>query len=98
MLHLQQRPGTDVALLNGLMHVIIKKGWQDKAFIEERTEGFEEFEESVAGIHRRSGSSEITGVAAEASARSGTDPRDTQARGHPLRHGHHAAHHRRART
>ena len=39
---LHQRPGTDVALLNGLMHVIIRDGLEDKNFIQERTEGFEE--------------------------------------------------------
>jgi formate dehydrogenase alpha subunit len=38
----QQRLGTDVALINGLMHIIIKEGWHDKAYVEERTEGFAE--------------------------------------------------------
>jgi formate dehydrogenase alpha subunit len=37
----QQRLGSDVALINGLMHIIIKEGWQDQAYIDERTEGFE---------------------------------------------------------
>jgi formate dehydrogenase alpha subunit len=37
----QQRLGTDVALINGLMHIILKEGWHDKAYVEERTEGFE---------------------------------------------------------
>jgi formate dehydrogenase alpha subunit len=37
----QQRLGSDVALLNGLMHIILKKGWQDQAYIDERTEGFD---------------------------------------------------------
>src|SRR5574342_495457 len=41
-LHLRQRPGTDVALLNGLMYIIMEKGWENKAFIDERTEGFDE--------------------------------------------------------
>ena len=27
-LHLRQRPGTDIALLNGLMYIILEKGWQ----------------------------------------------------------------------
>ena len=40
-LHLSQKPGTDVALINGLMHIIVMNGWQDKAFINERTENFE---------------------------------------------------------
>lgn len=40
-LHLRQNLGTDVALINGLMHIILKKGWQDQAFIDDRTENFE---------------------------------------------------------
>lgn len=39
---LQLKPGTNIALLNGLMHVIIEKGLQDRAYIEERTENYEE--------------------------------------------------------
>jgi formate dehydrogenase major subunit len=38
----QHRLGSDVALINGLMHIIIKEGWHDKAYVEERTEGFAE--------------------------------------------------------
>jgi formate dehydrogenase alpha subunit len=40
-LWLQHRPGTDVALINGMLNVIISRGWLDKAFVDERTEGFE---------------------------------------------------------
>jgi formate dehydrogenase alpha subunit len=47
-LHLQQRPGTDVAWLNGMIHVIIEEGLYDQAFVEERTEGFEELRAMVA--------------------------------------------------
>jgi len=47
-LWLQQRPGTDVALLNSIMHVILKEGLEDKEFIKNRTEGFEEFRALVA--------------------------------------------------
>ncbi len=39
---LQHRPGTDVALLNGMMHVILKEGLIKKDFIEAMTEGFDE--------------------------------------------------------
>jgi len=35
------RPGTDVALINGLMNIIITEGLHDEAFIKERTEDFE---------------------------------------------------------
>jgi len=41
-LAVQQRLGTDVALINGLMHIILKEGWHDKEYVAERTEGFEE--------------------------------------------------------
>jgi formate dehydrogenase alpha subunit len=43
----RQNLGTDVALLNGIMNVILKEGWHDHTFIEERTEGFEEFQKVV---------------------------------------------------
>lgn len=39
---LQHRPGTDVALLNGMMHVIVKENLIDRDFIESMTEGFDE--------------------------------------------------------
>src|SRR5262249_8016537 len=42
------KPGTDVALLNGLMHVILAEGLQDDAFIAARTEGIEGLRETVA--------------------------------------------------
>ena len=40
-------PGTDVALLNGMMHVIIKEGLYDEQFIEERTEQFDQLREAM---------------------------------------------------
>ncbi len=46
-LHLQQRPGTDVALFNGIMREIIVNGWADEAFIAERTENYEAFRDLV---------------------------------------------------
>jgi formate dehydrogenase major subunit len=46
-IHLQLRPGTNVALLNGVGHVIAKDGLVDKAFIDARTEGAQEWFETV---------------------------------------------------
>ncbi len=46
-LHLRQKPGTDIALLNGLMYIILEKNWHDQAFIAERCENFEEFQQTV---------------------------------------------------
>ncbi|MCQ9207014.1 MAG: formate dehydrogenase subunit alpha [Omnitrophica bacterium] len=45
--HMQQKNGTDVAWVNGMMHVIIKEGLEDKAYIALRTEGFEALKELV---------------------------------------------------
>ena len=46
-LHLAQKPGTDVALINAMMNVIINENLLDTDFIKERTDGFEEFEEAL---------------------------------------------------
>ncbi|MBU1486942.1 formate dehydrogenase subunit alpha [bacterium] len=47
-LHLRQRPGTDVAWLNGLMNIIIEEDLHDKEFIEKRCENFEALAKTVA--------------------------------------------------
>ncbi len=63
-LHLRHRPGTDVALLNGLMNIILERGWEDRTFIEERTEGFEAFRE-VVEAYTPAKVAAITGVPVE---------------------------------
>lgn len=60
-LHLRHRIGTDVALLNGLMHLIMKKGWEAKDFIASRTENFDEFK-AIIEEYTPEKVSEITGV------------------------------------
>ncbi len=60
---LRQNLGTDVAWLNGMMHVIIAEGLYDKAFVENRTEGFEELKEKVEKYTPEYVES-ITGIAA----------------------------------
>jgi formate dehydrogenase alpha subunit len=45
--HLRHKPGTDVALLNAMMHVIIEENLHNKKFIQERTEGFKQLAETV---------------------------------------------------
>ena len=42
-LWLRLRPGTDIALLNSMMHVILEENLHDPSFIEERTNGFDDF-------------------------------------------------------
>jgi len=63
-LHLRQRPGTDIPLINGLMYIILEKGWEDKSFIEERTENFDEFKATVMQYPPEK-ASEITGIPVE---------------------------------
>ena len=43
--HIAIRPGTDTALALAMMHVILNEGLEDRAFIEERTHGFEKLAE-----------------------------------------------------
>ncbi len=45
----RQKPGTDVAWLNGLVHIILAEGWEDREFIAARTEGIARLREQVAG-------------------------------------------------
>lgn len=62
--YLPFRPGTDIMLLNAMMHVIIKENLLDKEFINERTEGFAEVKEIVERYTPEL-ASEICGVPAE---------------------------------
>ena len=47
-LWLRQKPGTDIAVFNGMMHVILKENLHDAAYVAERTENFEALKETVA--------------------------------------------------
>jgi anaerobic selenocysteine-containing dehydrogenase len=40
--HLPLKPRTDIALLNGMMHVLIDEGLVDRVYIDQHTDGFEE--------------------------------------------------------
>ncbi len=40
-LYMAHRPGTDVMLINGVMQQIIKHGWYDQEYIDERVDGFD---------------------------------------------------------
>jgi formate dehydrogenase alpha subunit len=63
-MHLRQKSGTDIALINGLMYLILENGWEDKAFIEERCENFDEFKATVMQYPPER-ASEITGISVE---------------------------------
>src|SRR5437762_9536538 len=62
--HLQLRPGTDVWLLNALMHVILEEGLENRDYIREHTEGFEAVAEVVARYTPEE-AERVTGVPAE---------------------------------
>lgn len=64
VLHLRHKPGTDIALVNGLMNIILAEGWEDKEFIKDRTEGFKEYK-LVVEEYTPDKVSAITGVPEE---------------------------------
>jgi len=63
-LFLCQNPGSDVALLNGMVHVILEEGIWDKKFVEERTENLEELE-IVTAKYTPDYVEQITGISEE---------------------------------
>ncbi len=63
-LHLQHKAGTDTALINGLSYLILQNGHEDKEFIAERTEDFEEYRQVIQDYPPEK-VSEITGVPVE---------------------------------
>ena len=62
--HLQLRPGTDVWLINAMLHVIFEEGLQDDAYIAEHTVGVDDVREIVAR-YTPEAAAEVTGVPAE---------------------------------
>ncbi len=63
-LYLQHEAGTDIALLNGLAHIILQENLHDTAFIEQRTENFEAWR-AVVETYTPDRVSAITGVPVE---------------------------------
>ncbi len=63
-LWLQQNPGTDVAVFQAMAHVIVKERRFDPDFIRQRTEGFDEYLESLEE-YSPEWAEEVTGVPAE---------------------------------
>jgi formate dehydrogenase alpha subunit len=45
--HLQQRPGTDIAIINAMLKVIFDENLIDEKYIAERTEGFDKLKEKI---------------------------------------------------
>src|SRR5690554_3726423 len=62
--YLQLKPGTNIALFNGMMNVIINEKLENEEFIKERTENFEEMKKAVMKYPPEK-AAEICGVDAE---------------------------------
>lgn len=62
--YMQLKPGSNVALINGMMNVIIEEGLQDTEFIKERTENYDELKETVKDYTPEK-VEEITGIPAD---------------------------------
>ncbi|MFL9653522.1 molybdopterin oxidoreductase family protein [Streptomyces sp. PB17] len=60
-LHLAPRPGTDLALALGMLHLVVAEGRVDAAYVEERTSGWEEAR-AAAMAHWPEYVERITGV------------------------------------
>ncbi len=43
----QIKPGTNIAILNGFMHVLVKEGLYDRKYVAERCEGFDELAKTL---------------------------------------------------
>jgi len=63
-IHLQLRSGTDAALINAMMSIILAEGLEDKEFIASRTAGIDELREFLAKVDLKE-AVEITGVPVE---------------------------------
>jgi assimilatory nitrate reductase catalytic subunit len=62
--HLDLKSGTDSALANGIMHLLVREGYVDETYVNERCNNYEELKASVAKFTPEY-TSEITGVAVE---------------------------------
>ena len=63
-LHLQVKLGTNVALMNGIIHLLIENGAVDQAFVDKYTVGFEKLKE-IAGEYPPERVAEICGISAQ---------------------------------
>jgi len=63
-LWLRQKPGSDVAVINGLMNIILQENIHAKEFVETRTEGFEEVRK-IVGKYTPEYVEKISGVPAD---------------------------------
>lgn len=58
-IHLALRPGTDTILLKGIISIILERGWEDKHYIEEHVNGWEDVKPFLKGFDARRGVEEV---------------------------------------
>ncbi len=63
-IHVQLKFGSDIAFFNGVMNEILCNGWENKAFIESRTEDFDVFKENIMA-YPASRAASLSGVSEE---------------------------------
>ena len=56
------KPRTDLALMNGLCHIILQQGWENETFIKERTTGFKAFKKHIMENYAPQEVANITGI------------------------------------
>ncbi|MBU8908322.1 formate dehydrogenase subunit alpha [Desertibacillus haloalkaliphilus] len=62
--HLDLKPGTDSALANGMLHLLIREGYVDEEYVNSRCNNYEEMKENVKSFTPEY-TSEITGISVE---------------------------------
>lgn len=62
--HLAIRPKSDLVLLYGIAHILIRNGWIDQSYIDEHTNGFEGFAQHVQAFDPQR-TSEVTGLSVD---------------------------------
>ncbi len=63
-IHLPVKPRSDIALINGIAHVLIRDGLIDREYIAAHTSGFEEFADYVSTFHPQH-VAQVTGLSEE---------------------------------
>jgi formate dehydrogenase alpha subunit len=63
-IHLALKPGTDVALINAMMSIILNEGLEDKEFIASRTAGIDELRDFLSKIDLQQ-TEKVTGIPVE---------------------------------
>lgn len=61
-IHLALRPGTDTMLLKAMIHIILDNSWEDRAFIREHVNGWDELEPLFAGFDAKRAVEEVCGL------------------------------------